>query len=108
MGLEHFQVCFSFIQFYICHLLIFIYFTQVLFLFSFFFNFLIIFDLIKGYKNKDFNFLYFFSILSFIFVNVAFYRIAEHGTDRSAQILLILIFISFFKTIYFEKEKKIN
>lgn len=72
-----------------------------------FFNFLIIFDLIKGYKNKDFNFLYFFSILSFIFVNVAFYRIAEHGTDRSAQILLILIFISFFKTIYFEKEKRL-
>ena len=72
-----------------------------------FFNFLIIFDLYKDYKNKNFNFLYFFSILSLIFINVAFYRIAEHGTDRSAQILLILIFISFFKIIYFDKQKKI-
>ena len=71
-----------------------------------FFNFLIIFDLYKDYKTKDFNFLYFFSILSLIFINIAFYRVAEHGTDRSAQILLILIFISFFKIIYFDKQKK--
>ena len=61
-----------------------------------FFNFIIISDLINNYKKEKFNFVYFFSILSFIFINVAFYRIAEHGTDRSAQILLILIFIFFF------------
>ncbi len=70
-----------------------------------FFNFIIISELIKSYKSKKFDFLYFFSLLSFIFINVAFYRIAEHGTDRSAQILLILIFISFIKTIHFKKSK---
>ena len=70
-----------------------------------FFNFIIIFDLIKKYKDKKFDFIYFFSILSFVFINIAFYRIAEHGTDRSAQILLILIFIFFFEIIHFNKSK---
>ena len=70
-----------------------------------FFNFIIISELIKNYKSKKFDFLYFFSLLSFIFINVAFYRIAEHGTDRSAQILLILIFISFLKIIYLKRDK---
>ena len=70
-----------------------------------FFNFIIISDLIKNYNHKKINFIYFFSILSFIFVNVAFYRIAEHGTDRSAQILLILIFIIFFETLYLREKR---
>jgi len=39
-----------------------------------------------------------------LFINIAFYRIAEHGTDRSAQILLILIFSIFFEILYFEKK----
>jgi len=33
----------------------------------------------------------FFSILSLIFINIFFYRIAEHGTDRSAQILIMIL-----------------
>ena len=70
-----------------------------------FFNFIIISNLIKNYKDETFNFVYFFSLLSFIFINVAFYRIAEHGTDRSAQILLILIFISFFSIMHIKEGK---
>ena len=68
-----------------------------------FFNFIIISNLIQNYKNNRIDFIHFFSFLSFIFINVAFYRIAEHGTDRSAQILLILIFISFFEIIHSNK-----
>ena len=68
-----------------------------------FFNLIILSNLIKNYKKENFNFIYFFSIISFIFVNIAFYRIAEHGTDRSAQILLILIFIFFFEIMYSKK-----
>ena len=30
--------------------------------------------------------------LSILFINIFFYRIAEHGTDRSAQILIFLLF----------------
>ena len=70
-----------------------------------FFNFIIIYNLLKNYKNNKIDFIYFFSLLSFIFINVAFYRIAEHGTDRSAQILLILIFIFFFEIIQSKKNK---
>ena len=33
------------------------------------------------------------ALLSFIFINIFFYRISEHGTDRSAQILIFLLFI---------------
>ena len=34
-----------------------------------------------------------FSLLSFMFINIFFYRIGEHGTDRSAQILVMLLII---------------
>ena len=33
-----------------------------------------------------------FLFLSILFINIFFYRIAEHGTDRSAQILIFLLF----------------
>ena len=43
-------------------------------------------------KNKKQN-LAIFAICIFVFINIFFYRIGEHGTDRSAQILsLIFIF----------------
>ena len=71
-----------------------------------FFNFIILKDLFKKIKDNKINFLYFFSILSLIFINIAFYRIGEHGTDRSAQILLLLIFLIFFDLIFFEKKEK--
>ena len=78
------------------------------FLIILFFNFKIIKETIKSLKKNKLNFIFYFSILSFIFINIAFYRIAEHGTDRSAQILLILIFIFFFKIIYTNQSKEKN
>ncbi len=71
-----------------------------------FFNYILIQKIFENFNSKNFNFIYFFSLLSFIFINVVFYRIGEHGTDRSAQILLILIFLLFFEINYFEKKKK--
>ncbi len=41
-------------------------------------------------KKKFINFL---SLIFFIFINIFFYRLAEHGTDRSGQILVICSFI---------------
>jgi hypothetical protein len=72
-----------------------------------FFNFIIISKLFNNLKTGEINFIYFFSLLSLIFINIVFYRISEHGTDRSAQILLILIFIIFFEILYVEKNKNI-
>ena len=39
----------------------------------------------------------------FIFVLIFFYRIAEHGTDRSAQILIFLLFVELLFFNYAEK-----
>ena len=50
----------------------------------------------KSYENKRINYHFFFDLLSLIFIIVFFYRLAEHGTDRSAQILILLIISEIF------------
>ena len=70
-----------------------------------FFNYIFIQNLVFKQKSKSSNFLYFFSLLGLIFINIVFYRIGEHGTDRSAQILLIIIFLLFIQVYYFEENK---
>ena len=75
------------------------------FLIFVYFNYIILSKLIYKYKKNEFDIVYFFSLLNFIFVNVAFYRLSEHGTDRSAQILLFLAVITFFEIIFIEKDK---
>ncbi len=58
------------------------------------FSNIILISNIKKYLEKDKNNQFFFlNLLAFVFINVFFYRIAEHGTDRSAQILIFLFFI---------------
>ena len=56
-------------------------------------NLILIFKLKNDYKNKRYDFIFFLTLLSFLFINIFFYRIAEHGTDRSAQILILILFI---------------
>tara|TARA_B100001057_G_scaffold462859_1_gene516240 strand:+ start:2362 stop:3990 length:1629 start_codon:yes stop_codon:yes gene_type:complete len=41
-------------------------------------------------KNKFYNF---YSLFAFSFINIFFYRLSEHGTDRSGMILLLIAFI---------------
>ena len=54
----------------------------------------IIFENVFKIKNKEYlNTSFFLNIFLIIFLNVFFYRLAEHGTDRSAQILFFLVFI---------------
>tara|TARA_X000000950_G_scaffold12447_1_gene13450 strand:- start:2314 stop:4017 length:1704 start_codon:yes stop_codon:yes gene_type:complete len=48
--------------------------------------------LLKRLDDKNYLII-FFSLLSFIFINIFFYRIGEHGTDRSAQILVMLLIL---------------
>ncbi|OUU27094.1 MAG: hypothetical protein CBB97_06575 [Candidatus Endolissoclinum sp. TMED37] len=72
----------------------------------YFFNIIILSDISKKIEKKEYNFIYFLSLLSFIFINIIFYRIAEHGTDRSSQILLIIIFLLFFEILYFKNKKE--
>ncbi len=69
-----------------------------------FFNFIIISKIFE--KNSKISFTTYFSLLSLIFANIVFYRLGEHGTDRSAQILLLLIFLFFSELMYYEKKEK--
>ena len=55
----------------------------------------------KNIFRKKYNFILFLSLLSFIYVNTAFYRIAEHGTDRSALILIFIMAIYYLKSVNF-------
>ncbi len=59
-------------------------------------NLILIFKLKNDYKSKNYDFIFFLTLLSFLFINVFFYRLAEHGTDRSAQILILILFIEVF------------
>ena len=56
-------------------------------------NIILISNIKKYLDKKDNNQFFFLNLLTFIFINIFFYRIAEHGTDRSAQILIFLFFI---------------
>jgi len=54
-------------------------------------------------KNHKIDFLYYLILSLIIFVIVFFYRISEHGTDRSAQILILLIIYEIFNLIMKKK-----
>ena len=54
-------------------------------------NIVFICNLKKNFKKSNINFVSYFILLSILFINIFFYRIAEHGTDRSAQILLLVV-----------------
>ena len=56
-------------------------------------NLILINKLKNDYNKKIYDFVFFLTLLSFLFINIFFYRIAEHGTDRSAQILILILFI---------------
>lgn len=70
-----------------------------LFFFTAFYFYQKLFD---GRLNKLLNI---FSILSFGFILIFFYRLAEHGTDRSGQILILLLTFMVLKFMLDSKEK---
>ena len=59
-------------------------------------------------KTKDINITNYLSLFSLIFINIFFYRIAEHGTDRSAQILIFLLIIELLMFINLKNIKSSN
>jgi len=54
-------------------------------------------------KKKKYDKFFFLSLFFFMFTVIFFYRIAEHGTDRSAQILIFLLIIELLIIINFDK-----
>lgn len=70
-------------------------------------NLILILKMKNDYENKTYDFIFFLTLLSFLFINIFFYRISEHGTDRTAQILIFILLIEilslFRNTILLEK-----
>ena len=69
-------------------------------------NLIILVKLKKDIIKKRCNFLTIYNLLVFIFINIFFYRISEHGTDRSAQILILILFSEILLFINFQIIKK--
>ena len=50
-------------------------------------------NILNKAKNSKLDLTFFVSLFCIFFINIFFYRLAEHGTDRSAQILFFLCII---------------
>ena len=74
------------------------------FLILLFVNVCLILEINKKIKKYELDYKYFFSLLVLAFINIIFYRISEHGTDRSAQILLFLVFLLFVEILFVQKK----
>ena len=68
-------------------------------------NLVIIDKIYNQLKIKKYSFILFLSVLSFVYINTAFYRIAEHGTDRSALILIFVLVITYIESLGILKKK---
>ena len=85
-----------FIEYYSFH------FTSIFFLI--FFNFFLLKEIISKSNNEFFKYLYLFA---FVFFNLSFNRIAEYGTDKAGQLLIVILVIKIFQFTCFEKKKSI-
>ena len=59
-------------------------------------------------KDEQLNFIYFLSLLSFIFINIFFYRLSEYGTDRAAMVLIFLFVIELLNFVNLKNIKTFN
>jgi len=57
-------------------------------------NYIIIKLIFNEEIKKNYNFITYLSLSSLVFINIFFYRLGEHGTDRSAMILIILLVVN--------------
>ena len=69
-------------------------------------NIILLKKITQNIKENSINFITFFSLLSLLFIDIFFYRISEHGTDRSAQILIFILIIEILLLINFSTDKK--
>ena len=67
-------------------------------------NLILLKNIFDNLKKKNINFISYLCLLSFLIINIFFYRIQEHGTDKSAQILVLIFFIEMFMLIKLNKE----
>ncbi len=71
---------------------------------AFIFTSFILFESVQKNLNKN-NLIMFFSLLFFVLINIKFKRLSEFGTDITAQLFIVILFLSFLK-FFFEKKNK--
>ncbi len=67
-----------------------------------FFNYFI---LIKIYSKQTHKFFLYIYLLTFVFFNVSFNRLAEYGMDKAGQLIIVLVVIKLFEIIISTKEE---
>ena len=70
--------------------------------FLIFFNYFVLKEIFTKTNDKVIKYLYLFS---FIFFNLSFNRLAEYGTDKAGQLLIVILTIKLFKLVCFDKKK---
>jgi hypothetical protein len=73
-----------------------------------FVNLILLSKIAKNFNSNKINYLSYLCLLSLAFINIFFYRIQEHGTDRSAQILVFILFIDLLLFVGFQSNFKNN
>jgi hypothetical protein len=69
-------------------------------------NFIILKLILNEEIKKNYAFITYLSLSSLVFINIFFYRLGEHGTDRSAMILIILLVMNLLYFINKKTEKR--
>ena len=71
-------------------------------------NLTLMVKIVQKIRKKNFDYIFYFSLLTIVFINIFFYRIQEHGTDRSAQILIFILFIELLVFVKLNEKDIIN
>ena len=71
-------------------------------------NIILLSKIIKSIQLKKITFLSYYCLLAFMFINIFFYRIGEHGTDRSAQILIFLLIMEIIIFLNYKLSYKVS
>ena len=70
--------------------------------FSYFFNFFVLNEIFNSKNHEIIKFLY---LLSFTYFNLSFNRLAEYGTDKPGQLLIVILVIKLLQIVSFEKKE---
>ena len=111
-GMGHINVGYNFLSslfflnstFYLPFIKLFSFHFSIIY-FLLFFNYFLFVKIFSGKTHEYFKYLY---LLTFIFFNISFNRLAEFGMDKGGQLLIVLLIIRLFEIITQYKKNKIE
>ena len=70
-------------------------------------NLVLLNKILDYFNSKNYNFIFFLISITFIYINTTFYRIAEHGTDKSSLILIFIFAIIYLESLNSKKKQNL-